>query len=189
MNYIPTLFLQEGKIDLAVFSGRGNIFAVMKAATIHDLKQELNTLQPAQLVELCTRLARFKKENKELLTYLLFEAHDEHGYIENVKKEIAFQFESLPGPNLHLTKKSIRKILRIANKHIRYTGSDQAEAELLICFCKEIKKSKIPIHKSPALTNIYNRQLEKINKAIKLMHEDLQYDYVKIVSSELELIS
>ena len=48
----------------------------MKASTVSELKEELKHLPPAQLLELCLRLARFKKENKELLTYLLFEAHD-----------------------------------------------------------------------------------------------------------------
>ena len=58
----------------------------MKAATIHEIKQELSTVKPVDLVELCLRLGKFKKENKELLTYLLFEAHDEHGYITRCKK-------------------------------------------------------------------------------------------------------
>ena len=48
----------------------------MKAASISEIKTELKGLPPAQLTELCLRLARFKKENKELLTYLLFEAND-----------------------------------------------------------------------------------------------------------------
>ena len=156
----------------------------MKAATIHELKQELNAIAPARVMELCLRLARFKKENKELLTYLLFEAHDEEAYIKNVKKEMSIFFEDLPGPNLHLTKKSLRKILRIANKHIRYIGTDLAEVELLLCFCREIKKSDIPVHKSTAITNIYKRQLEKVTAAVKLLHEDLQYDYLK----ELEMM-
>ena len=108
----------------------------MKAATINELKQELNAIAPSRVMELCLRLARFKKENKELLTYLLFEAHDEVAYIENVKKEISTLFEELPGPNLHLTKKSLRKILRIANKHIRYIGTDLAEVEILMCYCR-----------------------------------------------------
>ena len=58
----------------------------MKAATIHEIKQELSTNKPADLVDLCLRLGKFKKENKELLTYLLFEAHDEQGYVTGLKK-------------------------------------------------------------------------------------------------------
>lgn len=49
----------------------------MKTATIAELKSELGNVPAPQLAELCIRLAKFKKENKELLTYLLFEAYDE----------------------------------------------------------------------------------------------------------------
>jgi len=151
----------------------------MKAATIHEIKQELNNIPPSTLAELCLRLAKFKKDNKELLTYLLFESSDLSGYIENVKKEIDEEFKELPKPNLYLTKKSLRKILRITAKQIRYTGSPQAEVELLTYFCSRIKESGIPIQNSPVLTNLYQQQLKKIQGVIDTMHEDLQYDYLK----------
>jgi hypothetical protein len=61
----------------------------MKAATLNELKHELSHLPAEELLDLCTRLARFKKENKELLTFLLFEAHDERSYIVSVKESIA----------------------------------------------------------------------------------------------------
>ncbi len=61
---------------------------IMKAATINELKQELEHLSAAELKELCLRLAKFKKENKELLTYLLFEAHDTEAYSRSVKEEM-----------------------------------------------------------------------------------------------------
>jgi len=44
----------------------------MKAASSKEIKSALIEQSPTQLTELCLRLARFKKENKELLTYLLF---------------------------------------------------------------------------------------------------------------------
>jgi hypothetical protein len=43
----------------------------MKAASILELKQELQHTSSKEIVELCLRLARFKKENKELLTFFL----------------------------------------------------------------------------------------------------------------------
>ncbi len=59
----------------------------MRTATINELKKELGTVPHAQLVgELCLRLAKYKKESKELLTYLLFEAHSLDGYIASVKE-------------------------------------------------------------------------------------------------------
>ncbi len=158
----------------------------MKAATVNELKDELKHLPPAKLLELCTRLARFKKENKELLTYLLFEAHDEQGYIKSVQNDIDINFDELAkGNNLYLLKKSIRKILRSTNKYIRYTGSKTAEIQLLLYFCTKLKQSGIPITKSTALTKLYQQQLKKINTVLPVLHEDLQHDYLR----ELEELS
>lgn len=153
----------------------------MKTATISELKQELLSTSTADLTELCLRLAKFKKENKELLTYLLFEAHDEQGYIEAVKKEILEGFAGMNQSNLYYVKKTLRKILRTVNKYSRYTGSALVTVELLIYFCKTIKDSGIPIHKSAVISNLYNGQLKKIHKELKTLHEDLQHDYAKAV--------
>ena len=149
----------------------------MKAATVHEIKQELSSLPPSQLAELCLRLAKFKKDNKELLTFLLFEASDLTAYIAGVKKEIDQGFEDLPRPNLYLTKKSLRKVLRITTRQIRYTSSPQAEVELLTYFLSKIRQSGIPIDKHPILTNLYQGQLKKVHAVIATLHDDLQYDY------------
>ena len=149
----------------------------MKAATINELKQELVNLSPSKLSELCLRLARFKKENKELLTYLLFEAHDTPGYIQSVKAEMDLQFADINKSNVYFVKKTLRKILRTANKYIRYSGLPQVEIELLIHFCTSMKELNVSINGNPVLSNIYLNQLKKINKAMESLHEDLQYDY------------
>jgi len=39
----------------------------MKAASISELKQELQNISAKEITDICLRLARFKKENKELL--------------------------------------------------------------------------------------------------------------------------
>ncbi|MCX6207212.1 MAG: hypothetical protein NTZ19_13295 [Bacteroidetes bacterium] len=149
----------------------------MKAASIQEIKQELSETSPAKLKQLCLHLAKFKKENKELLTYLLFESHDEASYINEVKAGIDEGFTELPKTNNYLNKKTLRKILRIANKHIKYMGSKQAEAIILMHFCNELKSSSIPFQKTAALTNIYLQQIKKIKAAIATLHEDLQYDF------------
>ena len=151
----------------------------MKAATIHEIKQELQSLPPTRLAELCLRLAKFKKDNKELLTYLLFEAADETAYIASVKKEIDEEFAGLPKPNLYLTKKSLRKVLRVTAKQIRYAGSPQTEVELLTYFLRKMKSSGIPFGDSPVLLNLYRQQLKKVRGVIAGLHEDLQYDYLR----------
>ena len=151
----------------------------MKAASVNELRQELNNTSQQQLAELCVRLARFKKENKELLTYLLFEAFDEDAYIENVKQEMEEQFTAINTSNLYFAKKSLRKILRVTTKYIRYTGSAEAEIKLLLHFCKTMKASGIPFADSPVLVNMYRNQLKKISKVTATLHEDLQYEYLK----------
>jgi hypothetical protein len=155
-------------------------FRLMKAASLHELKQELGHLPPKQVLELCLRLGRFKKENKELLTYLIFEAHDEQAYIANIKADIDAEFAAIPKDNnLYLIKKSLRKILRTIMKYIRFAGSKIVEIQLLLYFCKKIKQSGIKVHKTAALTNLYEGQLKKIGKLLPALHEDLQYDYAR----------
>ena len=151
----------------------------MKAATIQEIKQELLALSNTELADITLRLARSKKENKELLTFLLFESHDISGYIESVKKEMEAGFLDINVSHVYFAKKTIRKVLRITNKYIRFSGSKQAEAELLIHFCQLVKDSGIKIEKNPALNNLYQNQIKKIDKAMDGLHEDLQYDLRK----------
>jgi hypothetical protein len=156
----------------------------MKAATLHELKSELTHLPTKQLVELCLRLGKFKKENKELLTYLIFEADDERAYIASVKMDMDEQMATIPvDNNLYLVKKSLRKILRTVTKYIRFAGSKTVEVELLLHYCTLFQESSMPLHDSTALLNLYQAQLKKINKVLPALHEDLQYDYRRTLES------
>lgn len=149
----------------------------MKPASLALIKQELTALPQKELLKLCLRLARYKTENKELLTYLLFESGDEAEYIRAIKEEIDAQFSEINTSHLYFARKSIRKILRNINKYIRYSGSKQTEAELLIFFCLKLRASGIQYQTVASLGNMYRNQLLKIGKAISTLHEDLQYDY------------
>ncbi len=151
----------------------------MKASTIQQLKIELINTPSDQLIGLCIRLAKFKKENKELLSYLLFEASDEQAYIENIKIEVQSKFDEINTSSLYFVKKSLRKILRMLNKYICYTGSNETEVKLLIFFCATLKNSGILISKNLVIKNMYQNQLKKISKSIATMHDDLQYDYIR----------
>lgn len=154
----------------------------MKAASIHELKSELINTPANELIELCVRLAKFKKENKELLTYLLFEAFDEQAYIENVKSEMLIHFGEINTSSLYFVKKSLRKILRLLNKYIRYTGSAETEIKLLLFFCTTLRESGIAFEKNTVISNMFHNQLKKTAKAIAGLHEDLQYEYLKEIA-------
>jgi len=149
----------------------------MKAVTVKELKEELTNYTPKELRDLCLRLSRFKKENKELLTYLLFESSDEALYIESIKNEVDQQFEQINKKSTYLIKKSFRKILRTLRKYSRYSLKKETEVELLVYFCKKLKKFTPSIGRNTGLQNLYNKQIETIKKKITLLHEDLQFDF------------
>src|SRR5688572_3325854 len=108
----------------------------MKAASSSEIKTALKQRTPAELIETCLRLARFKKENKELLTYILFEADDRESYIRSVKTEMTDRFAEVNTASVHYAKKSLRKILRNANKFIRYSGDEVVETEVLLHYAQ-----------------------------------------------------
>jgi hypothetical protein len=149
----------------------------MKSVTIKELKEELTNSTSKELRDLCLRLARFKKENKELLTYLLFDSSDESFYIEGIKKEVDEQFEAINKQSPYLIKKSFRKILRTIRKYSRYSLKKETEVDLMVYFCVKLIKFTPSIHKNEGLTNFYKRQIVAIRKKVTLLHEDLQFDY------------
>lgn len=157
----------------------------MKPSSLKEIKTELNHRSQNELLELCLRLGRFKKENKELLTYLLFEANNEEGYIQSVKNDIDEQFENINRKSYFFIRKSVRRILKNIKKFIRYSKKKETEVELLLYFCKKLKEFKPSIKKSVQLQNSYKRQLTLIRKIVTTLHEDLQYDYEQEIQ-ELE---
>jgi hypothetical protein len=169
------MFQKNEVFDSFIFPVKPN--STMKAASIHEIKKELETLDVDQLNVLCLRLAKYKKENKELLTYLLFEAHDEQDYIKEVKEETATQFEGLSKLNVYYIKKSLRRILRGLNKQIKYSSLPLTELELRIHFLKQMKDHSVPIRQNTLLMNIYQQQLKKIQLIQKKLDEDIVFDY------------
>ncbi|MEM7086922.1 MAG: hypothetical protein AAF489_12110 [Bacteroidota bacterium] len=151
----------------------------MKPATVAQIRKELKFRSSEELEALCLRLARFKKENKEVLTYLLFESDDEAAYVNQVKEHITKGFSEINTNSFYYVKKSIRKILRETKKYIRYSSVKETEVELLLYFCQTLKEFKPSIKNSLTMVNLYERQLVLIQKKITTLHEDLQYDYTQ----------
>lgn len=154
----------------------------MRASTSQEIKQELLTLKAPELVNICLRLARFKKENKELLTYLLFEAHDEESYTRSVKTEIEALFGTINQSQLYFAKKTLRKIVRVINKYSRYSGQKQTDLELRMFFCRQLLDSGIPFQRNTVISNLYDNQLKKIFAVLNELHEDLQHDHSKEIN-------
>ena len=74
-------------------------------------------------------------------------------------------------------KKTVRKVLRMVKKYIRYSKKKETEVELLLYFCEQLKDLRPSIKRNKTLTNLYERQLTLVKKRITELHEDLQHDY------------
>lgn len=149
----------------------------MKAATLADIKRELKQRDPEEVLAICLRLGRFKKENKELLTYLLFEAGDEQSYIKLLKEDIDDMMDEINSTHLYYVKKGLQKIVRSLNKSLRYSGEKQTEVEVRLYFCQAMKASGIKITHHSTINNLYHREIKRIEKALSGLHEDLQADF------------
>ena len=157
----------------------------MKTVSVKELKSELVHRPHHELLDICLHLSKFKKENKALLTYLLFESSDENGYINSVKNEVDIQFTAINTSSYYFIKKSARKILRAIKTYIRYSKNKETEIQLLLYFCEKLKGLTPSIRKNTVLTNLHEREIESIRKKIIILHEDLQYDYSLVLESVL----
>jgi predicted XRE-type DNA-binding protein len=150
----------------------------IKQYSLQEIKKELAQLSDKQAAELCLRMARYKKENKELLAYLLFDADDELAFAESFKHDIGLAMSQVPSQS-YVATKALRKTLKLINKYIKFTGSKQVEVELLLSFCKNYVEYVDRRTSHKPLRLILVKQLEKIKKAIAKLHEDLQFDYTQ----------
>jgi hypothetical protein len=153
----------------------------MKTASLKEIKTELENTPPEKLLQLCLQLTKFKKENKELLTYLLFEEGNEQSYVSSIKEVLNELFNTVNKTQLYFAKKTIRKIVRVANRYIKYSNCKTTEPDILIHVCEKINELNLDLKRNTALHNIYLSQLKKIKKCVSTMHEDEQYDYLKMI--------
>ncbi|WP_143525181.1 hypothetical protein [Labilibacter marinus] len=149
----------------------------IKINTVHTIKKELEQMPKELIVEHCLRMAKYKKDNKELLNYLLFEADNELDYINTIKEEIETEFLSIDKNTFYYTKKNIRRILRVVTKHIKHSGKKETAIELLICFCLNMQNCGVSFKESKVMVNLYERQVKNINKALNTLHEDIRIDF------------
>lgn len=151
----------------------------MKLSSLKEIKKELELRSNADILSFCLMLVKFKKENKELITFLLFHANDLTSYINEVKDQTTRMFEEMNRRHIFYEKKSTRKILHFVDKQVRFAADKAAEAELRIHFCNCIIAYSIPLKKSRQLLLLYLQQLKKINEILSSVHPDLQFDLKK----------
>lgn len=150
---------------------------MLKPASLADIKAELQTLPPDELLALCLRLARFKQDNKELLSYLLFSAHDTDAFIAAARTAISSGFAEVNTTSIFYAKKTLRKLLRQVNKMARYAADKEVEVALHLHWAACLQQLPDHLANTAIVDKMLASQLQKISKLIKGLHEDLQYDY------------
>ena len=149
----------------------------MQSASLAQIRKELKTLSREEITELCNTLLKYKRDNKELVNYLLFESLDEDAYVARIKEDVTEAFEATNTRGFYLAKKSIRRALRIANKYIKYSERPETELDVLLHFCEELRGLGLDYKRSKVMSNLYERQVVKIKDAYSVLHEDLQFDF------------
>lgn len=148
----------------------------MKPEKLTDIKKELLSRSVPELTEICLRIAKYKKENKELLNYLLYDSDDPLSFGEKIKALLEEEFKTMQ-KHYYYSTKSLRKILRLMNRYVKYTGSRQVEIELSLWFCNNFLHYADLRTSHKPLQGLLIRQLERISKTLPKLHEDLQFDY------------
>ena len=149
----------------------------MKAATINQLKKELETCTHAKLVEIALQLSKYKVENKELLSFIMFDSDDIATYVADIKIEIDAAYEELKYHSFYHALKRLRKITRLIAKYVKYTGSKEVEAELSIYFCDHFVAQGYTDDRYKSMLKLLHTQVKKIERCLPKIHEDLAFDY------------
>lgn len=158
----------------------------MNQYSLNEIKKELLNKDEEELLTLCLRMAKYKKENKELLSYLLFESKDESAFINSVQNSIDEQFDNLIENGSYKYMKQIRKISKSIGKPMKYSGIPSTEIEILIYYCEKLKPIVEKKHTLTALQIHFGQQLKKIGLLLDKLHEDIQYDYKKPIENLLK---
>jgi hypothetical protein len=153
----------------------------LKAATIIQLKRELETYTHQRLIELLLSTAKYKVENKELLSFLLFDSDNLEGYVADIKLEIEEAFDDINNASSYIAVKRLRKVTKLIAKYVKYTSSKIIDAALTTYFCQEMIDRGYLRHNYKTIMNLYARQVDRLSKCIPKIHEDLQYDYTEKV--------
>ena len=142
-----------------------------------NIRKEMSSLSHKEITELCIRLIRFKKENKELADYFLFEKHQEHSYLLAAKSEIQSLFGNIQTTQPYLVKKSIRKIIRLAERYSKYAANPIIFIELYLEIMQHIQEYFPHWKQVVPLMKITESLEKKSRRLLPKLHEDLQFDY------------
>jgi len=149
----------------------------MKIGSLSEIKKELSFLEIKELSVLLLDLAKFSTDNKAFLYFKLFEKENPRLFVELVQEEIDLEFQKANTRNFQVAKKAAQGIRRKLNKSLKLSKDKETKIELTVYFCEKLVQYGFLSFRHPVIDNLYRVQVGKIEKLIKGLHEDLQYDY------------
>ncbi|TDQ19054.1 hypothetical protein DFQ04_0871 [Algoriphagus boseongensis] len=157
----------------------------MEIPSLSHIKKELGYLSEKELIELISDLAKFSRDNKAFLYFKLYEKDQPTLFVDSVKEELEDAFQTANTKNYYFAKKAAQAIRRKLNKALKLSKNKADQAELILYFCEKIKLYGYLKFRHPVLTNLFQVQLQKAEKLIEKLDEDLQYD-LGVILSELK---
>jgi len=149
----------------------------MNIPSLAALKKELSYLEEKELINLLLDLSKFTRDNKAFLYFKLNEKDQPSLFVDTVKEELDELFQKANTTSFYLFKKSAQTIRRKLNKALKFNKNKEDQLELLLYFCEQLQKYGYLKYQHPILQSLFLRQVEKIQKSIAALHEDLQFDY------------
>lgn len=149
----------------------------MEIPSLAQLKKELSFLPEADLIELIADLAKFSRDNKAFLYFKLNGKHQPNLFVELAKEDLELAFQQATIRSSYTAKKSAQAIRRKMNKLLKLSKNKADQAEVILWFCENLKSYGYLKYRLPIITNLFEKQIQKAEKLISTLHEDLQSDF------------
>lgn len=153
----------------------------MKIPSLAALKKELTYLNEQELSSLIVELSKFTRDNKAFLYFKLNEKDQPNLFVDSVKEELAELFQTANTTSFYLTKKSAQGIRRKLNKALKFSTNKTDQIELILFFCDKMKTYGYLKFNHPVISKLFQMQIQKAEKLILKLEDDLQYDYIQLL--------
>ncbi len=153
----------------------------MNIPSLAAIKKELSYLDEKELISLILNLSKFTRDNKAFLYFKLNERDQPSLFVDTVKEELDKLFQTANTTSFYLTKKSAQTIRRKLNKALKFSANKTDQIELILFFCEKLKTYGYLKFNHPVISNLFQMQIQKAEKLILKLEDDLRYDYTQLL--------
>jgi len=153
----------------------------MNIPSLAAIKKELSYLDEKELISLILTLSKFTRDNKAFLYFKLNERDQPSLFVDTVKEELDKLFQTANTTSFYLTKKSSQTIRRKLNKALKFSANKTDQIELILFFCEKLKTYGYLKFNHPVISNLFQMQIQKAEKLILKLEDDLRYDYTQLL--------